>query len=191
MTTAMEPTPSPTPATDETLQTVPSPTYWTAPSATPDCQILPRLRAHLAGLVAALVIQATIALLAVLPALPVASVATDPDAFYTSYDRPPGFWVEFAVIEFIAALVIALAFDAGMRLGDMPIIGRVVLGLGFVVIPAAAIVLGGIDAARAAAAHSSAIAASSWLTTAAFGTLFFGLPLIAMLAPDRRARATR
>jgi hypothetical protein len=144
------------------------------------------------ALVAALIIQATIALLAVLPALPVAPVVpvvSDSDGYYTSYasyTQPPTFWVQFAVIEFIAAAVVALAFRPGVRLGDVPAIGRLVLMFGFVLLPAAAIVLGGIDAAQAAAKVSSAVAASSWLATATFGTLFFGLPLLALAAPGRR-----
>jgi hypothetical protein len=188
MTTPSEPTPPP-PA-PETHP--PSPvSYWLPPSPGPDYQLLPRLRARLVALVAALVVQATMALLGVLPALPVAHVVPDPDMYYMSTSEPTTFWVQFAAIEFIAAVVISLAFGPGVRFGDVPAIGRLVLGLGFVVMPAAAIVLGGIDAARAAAAHSAAVAASSWLTSAVFGMLFFGLPLIALIAPVRRALATQ
>jgi hypothetical protein len=69
----------------------------------------------------------------------------------------------------------------------VPAIGRLILGLDFVVVPAAAIVLGAVDAAQAAALYSPAAAASSWLATAFFGTLFFGVPLIALAVPDSRA----
>lgn len=185
MTPPMEPTPSLTPSIP------PATNYWLPPTPSPDYQILPRLRARILALVAGLIVQATIALLGVLPALPVAPVVMDPDGFYMSYDRPTSFWVQFAVIEFIAAIVVALAFGPGVRVGNVPIVGRVVLGLGFVVIPAAAIVLGGIDAGRAAATHGAAVGATSWLTTVAFAMLFFGVPLLALIAPDRRASAAR
>ena len=158
---------------------------WQAPSSSVhDYQILPGLRARLVALVAALLVQATIALLGVLPALPVQSVA--PDLDYYSYSQPVSFWAQLAVVEFLAAIVISLAFGPGVRFGDLPAIARLVLGLGFVVLPAAAVVLGGIDAARVAG-YDSAAAAASWLTTAVFGTLFFGLPIIAQTAPVRRA----
>jgi hypothetical protein len=169
--TASQPTPP---------QAVPG--SWQAPSSSAhDYQILPGLRARLVALVAALLVQATIAMLGVLPDLPVQSVT--PDLDYYSYSQPVSFWAQFAVVEFLAAVVISLAFGPGVRFGDLPVIGRLVLGLGFVVLPAAAVVLGGIEAARAAAGYNSAAAASSWLTTAVFGTLFFGLPIIALTAP--------
>ena len=69
----------------------------------------------------------------------------------------------------------------------MPAIGRLILGLDFVVVPAAAIVLGAVDVAQAAALYSPAAAVSSWLATAFFGTLFFGVRLIALDVPGSRA----
>ena len=160
---------------------------WQVPSSSgTDYQILPWLRSHVVVLVAALLVQATIALLGVLPNLPVAPVVTDPDAYYYP-TQPVSFWAQFAVIEFIAAVVVALAFRPGARFGDVPAIVKVVLGLGFVVLPAAAIVLGGLDAAQTAGRISPTVAASTWLTTTFFGTLFFGLPLFALAAPGGRA----
>ena len=50
------------------------------------------------------------------------------------------------------------------RIGDLPAIGRLVLGLCFVAVPAAMIVLGAIDAAQLAAVHGQARGCfSSWL----------------------------
>jgi hypothetical protein len=164
------------------------PSYWQAPSTgSPDYQILARLRMRLVALVAALVVQATIALLGVLPELPgvPAAAGVSDSCSYTS--QPVSFWFQFAVMEFIAAVVVSLAFGPVVRIGDVPVIGRLVLGLGFVAVPAAAIVLGAIDAAQAAAVYGPAAAASSWLATAFFGTLFFGLPLTALAVPVSRA----
>lgn len=160
-----------------------TPNYWQAPSTNAlDDQIAPRLRRRLVALVAALVLQATIALLGVLPDLP--GVRGDPYA----YLRTPGsFWIQFGVIELIAAIVVSLALGPVVRLRDVPVIGRLVLGLAFVAVPAAAIALGAIDAAQAATANGPSAAASSWLTTAFFGTLFFGLPLIVLAADASRA----
>jgi hypothetical protein len=162
--------------------------YWRAPpTSSPNDQVLPRLRARLVALVAALVVQATIALLGVLPKLP--SVPDPGDMsdsyFYTSH--LVNFWIQFAVVEFIVAVVVSLAFGPGVRIRDLPVIGRLLLGLDFVVVPAIAIVLGAIDAAAAAGLASPAAAASSWLATMFFGTLFFGLPLIALGVPAVRA----
>jgi hypothetical protein len=175
-----------TPSEPATPQATPS--QWQVPASSgTDYQILPRLRARLVALVAALVVQATVALLGVLPNLPLAPDLRDlSDGYYTSYSQPVSFWIQFAVIEFLAAVVISIAFGPGVRFGDVPAIGQLVLGLGFVVLPTAALVLGGIDAAQTAAKVSPAVAASSWLSTAFFGTLFFGLPLIALAAPARR-----
>lgn len=162
--------------------------YWQAPSSSsPDYQIFPRLRARLVALVAALVVQATIALLGVLPELPgVPDPAGVSDSY--AYASPPvSFWFQFAVMEFIAAVVVSLAFGPVVRIGDVPVIGRLVLGLAFVAVPAVAVVLGAIDAAQAAAVYGPAAAASSWLATAFFGTLFFGLPLLALAIPASRA----
>ena len=83
--------------------------------------------------------------------------------------------------------MVSLALGPVVRLRDVPVIGRLVLGLAFVAVPAAAIALGAIDAAQAAAPHGPSAAASSWLTTAFFGTLFFGLPLIVLAADASRA----
>ena len=162
--------------------------HWQPPSTTsPDYQILPRLRARLVALVAALVVQATIALLGVLPQLPgVPDPADMSDSyFYTSHLAH--FWIQFAVVEFIVAVVVSVAFGPVVRIRDVPAIGRLILGLDFVVVPAAAIVLGAVDAAQAAALYSQAAAASSWLATAFFGTLFFGLPMLALAVPASRA----
>ena len=162
--------------------------YWQAPSTTsPDYQILPRVRARLVALVAALVVQATIALLGVLPQLPgVPDPADMSDSyFYTSHLAH--FWIQFAVVEFIVAVVVSVAFGPVVRIRDLPAIGRLMLGLDFVVVPAAAIVLGAVDVAQAAALYSPAAAASSWLATVFFGTLFFGLPMIALAVPGSRA----
>jgi hypothetical protein len=162
--------------------------YWQAPpSAGPDYQILDRLRARLVALVAALIVQATVAALAVLPGLPVVPATRDPDMYYLAYSQPASFWVQFAAIEIITAVVVSFAFGPGVRLGDVPALGRLVLGLGFLVLPAVAVVVGGFDAAQAASRYSPAAGTSSVLTTAIFGTLFFGLPLIALVAPARRA----
>jgi hypothetical protein len=162
--------------------------YWQAPStSSPDYQILPRLRVRLVALVAALVVQATIALLGVLPDLPGVPDSAGMSDAYSYASHPVSFWIQFAVMEFIAAAVVSLAFGPVVRIGDVPAIGRLVLGLGFVAVPAAAIVLGAIDVAQAAGMYGPAAAASSWLTTAFFGTLFFGLPLIALAVPASRA----
>ena len=64
------------------------PTHWQLPAAGPDYQILPRLRVRLVALVAALVVQATIALLGVLPELPGPPDVAD-GVYY--YDQPVSF----------------------------------------------------------------------------------------------------
>lgn len=162
--------------------------YWQPPSTTgPDYQILPRLRARLVVLVAALVVQATIALLGMLPELPGVPSSSVSDPYFYDVSQPVSFWLQFAVMEFIAAIVVSLALGPVVRIGDLPGIGRLVLGLCFVAVPAAMIVLGAIDAAQLAAVHGQAAAASSWLRSAFFGTLFFGLPLIALAVPAVRA----
>jgi hypothetical protein len=162
--------------------------YWQAPStSSPENQILRRLRVRLVAVVAALAVQATIALLGVLPALPRGS---DPAGAFDPYSYAPdpvSFWIQFAAMEFIAAVVVSLAFGPVVRISDVPVIGRLVLGLGFVAVPAAAILLGAIEAAHAAAAYGPGPAVSSWLASAFFGTLFFGLPLIALAVPASRA----
>ncbi len=158
--------------------------YWQAPNsrATED-QILPWFRTHFVALTAALVVQATVAFLGVLPEMPLQPALSE-----GYYSQTPMFWMQFAMIEFIAAAVIALGFRPCVRLGDLPLVARLVLGLGFVVLPAAALVLGGIDVARAAAGNANPVTvASTWLATAVFGTLFFGLPLLALVAPTGRA----
>ena len=164
------------------------PGYWQAPSSSsPDYQILPRLRARLVALVAALVVQATIALLGVLPELPGVPDPSLSDPSFYDVSHPVGFWIQFAMLEFLTAVVVSLAFGPVVRIGDVPVIGRLVLGLCFVAVPAAAIVIGAIDAAQAAAVSGPTAAASSWLTAGFFGTLFFGLPLIALAVPASRA----
>lgn len=181
MTAAQPPPPS------ETHQT-----YWQASStSSTDSQILPRLRMRLVGLVAAMVVQATIALLGVLPDVPgVRDLRGGSDSYYIA-SQTVSFWFQFAAIEFIAALVVSFSFGPGVRVSDVPVIGRLLLGLGFVAVPAVAIVLGVIEAAQISAAKSPVETASTWLTTAFFGTLFFGLPLIAMIAHASRARLER
>ncbi len=165
--------------------------YWQPPSTTgPDYQILPRLRARLVVLVAALVVQATIALLGMLPELPGVPSPSVSDPYFYDVSQPVSFWLQFAVMEFIAAIVVSLALGPVVRIGDLPAIGRLVLGLCFVAVPAAMIVLGAIDAAQLAAVHGQAAAASSWLRSGFFGTLFFGLPLIALAVPAVRARSS-
>jgi hypothetical protein len=157
--------------------------YWQAPPASgrgPDYRIVPRLRARLVTVVAALVIQATIALLDVLPHLPSTQPTSD-------WAQPPSFWVQFALIEFLAAAVVSLAFGPGVRLHDLPAIALAVLGIGFLVLPVVALALGGIEAIHAAAGYGPAATASSELTTLFFGTLFLGLPLVALAAPAPRA----
>jgi hypothetical protein len=162
--------------------------HWQAPStSSPDYQMIPRLRARLVALVAALVVQATIALLGVLPQLPgVPDPADMSDSyFYTSHLTT--FWIQFAVVEFIVAVVVSAAFGPVVRIRDVPALGRLMLGLDFVLVPAVAIGLGAIDAAQAAALQSPAAAVSSWLASTFFGTVFFGLPLIALAVPASRA----
>jgi hypothetical protein len=162
--------------------------YWQPPSTTsPDYQLLPRLRGRLVVLVAALVVQATIALLGMLPELPGMPSPSVSDPYFYDVSQPVSFWLQFAVMEFIAAIVVSLALGPVVRIGDLPAIGRLVLGLCFVVVPTAMIVLGAIDAAQAAAVHGQAAAASSWIKSGFFGTLFFGLPLIALAVPAPRA----
>jgi len=174
MTTPSEPTPP---------QAAPA-NYWQAPPARPpEDHILPWFRTHVVALVAALLVLASVAFLGVLPDLPVQV----PKSATTYYSQPSMFWLQFATIEFIAAVVIALGFRPGVRLGDLPAIARPVLGLGFVVLPVAAIVLGGLDAAQTAAKVSQTAVASSWLSTATFGILFFSLPLVALVASAGRA----
>jgi hypothetical protein len=170
--------------TEPTTPPAPPVSYWQQPSPTPshEDQLLPQLRARLVALVAALVIQATIALLGGLPALPVR--LEQPDVYYS---QSASFWVQFAVMEFLAAVVVSLAFGPGIRFGDLPAIARLILGVAFVAVPTAALVLGGIDAAQVARVHSSAAAASSWVATAEAGIMFFGLPLLALAAPRGRA----
>jgi len=157
---------------------------WQVPSArTSEDQILPWFRTHVVALVAALLVQATLAFLGVLPELPVQV----PKSATTYYSQPSMFWLQFATIEFIAAVVIALGFRPGVRLSDLPVIAQLVLGVGFVVLPTVAIVLGGLDVAQTAARVGPAAVASSWLSTATFGILFFSLPLIALVASAGRA----
>ena len=161
--------------------------YWQATSTrSPDYQMLQRLRVRLVAVVAALVVQATIALLGVLPDLPRVPDPAGVSDWYEYSSPQVSFWFQFAVMEFVAAVVVSLAFGPVVRIRDVPVIGRLVLGLGFVAVPAAAIALGAIDAAQAAAANGPAAAASSWLATAFFAALFFGLPLITLAVPAAR-----
>jgi hypothetical protein len=167
--------------TEPTLPAAPA-SYWQMPSQNhPEFPGLAQLRARLVAVVAALVIQATFAMFDVLPHLP----STQPT---NEWAQPPSFWVQFALIEFLAAAVISLAFGPGARLRDLPAIALAVLGVGFLVLPVVALALGGMEAAHVAAAYGPAAAISSELTTLLFGTIFFGLPLIALAAPNSRAR---
>lgn len=160
--TASQPT---TPATSQV-------THWQVPSSDPAPDVLmPALRRRLVALVAALVIQAAIAAIQILPDLPGRDAG--------------GFWAKFAVLEFLAAAILSGAFGPRVGPRDVPAIGLVVLALGFVVVPAIAIALGGMDAARIAHIDGTSATVSSWLGTAFFATLFFGLPLIALTAPWR------
>ena len=84
-----------------------------------------------------------------------------------------------------------MALGPVVRIDDLPAVGRLVLGLCFVVVPTAMIVLGAIDAAQAAAVHGQAAVASSWLKSGFFGTLFFGLPLIALAVSAPRVPLDR
>jgi hypothetical protein len=95
--------------------------------------------------------------------------------------HPVNFWAQFAAIELIAAAVISLAFGPGVRLRDLPVLGRAVLGIAFVLVPAAAIVVGAVDATPTW---------SSVLSTAFFATMFFGLPLFALSGDRRRGHSS-
>src|SRR5689334_2916456 len=156
----------------------PNPVYWQVPAAAPkDDVILPQLRRRFVALVAALAIQGIIALLGVLPALP---VAPPTEAAYGPAGPAAIFWAQFAVLEFIAAVIVSAAFGPVVHLRDIPLVGVAVLGLCFVAVPAVAIALGAIDVADKAAASGPDAAISSWLTTVFFTALFFGLPLLAL-----------
>lgn len=146
-------------------------TYWQTPGPGPEDVLIPALRARLVALVAALVIQATIALLGVLPTLPGRDATS--------------FWGKFAVLELVAAVIISGAFGPRVVLRMVPVIGRMVLAIAFMVVPAFALAVGGIDAARIAHIDGTGATISSWLGTAFFASLFFGLPLIALAAPRR------
>ena len=160
--TASQPSPSANPMVSQ----------WQAPSPDPAPDVLiPALRRRLVALVAALVIQASIAAIQILPDLPGRDAA--------------GFWAKFAVLEFLAAAIVSGAFGPRVGLRDVPMVGLLVLGVGFVIVPAIAIALGAIDAARIAHIDGTTATVSSWLGTAFFATLFFGLPLIALAAPWR------
>ena len=77
-------------------------------------------------------------MLGVLPALPVVpGIPPASDMYYSSPSQPVSFWVQFAAIEYVAAVVVSFGFGPGVRLGDLPVIGRFILGFGFVVLPAA------------------------------------------------------
>lgn len=163
-------------------QAAPASQWQVPPARPPEDQIIRWFRTHVVALVAALLVQATVAFLGVLPALPVQV----PKSATTYYSQPSLFWLQFATIEFIAALVIAFGYRPGVRFGDLPVIARLALGLGFVVLPTAAIVLGGLDVAQTAANVNQAAVASTLLSTATFGILFFSLPLITLVASSGR-----
>jgi hypothetical protein len=159
-------------ASPSTAPTTPPVSHWQVPSSEPTPDVLiPALRRRLVALVAALVIQAAIAAIQILPDLPGRDAG--------------GFWAKFAVLEFLTAAIVSGPFGPRVGPRDVPVIGLIVLALGFVVVPAIAIVLGGIDAARIAHIDGTTATVSSWLGTAFFATLFFGLPLIALAAPWR------
>jgi hypothetical protein len=172
--------------------------HWPAPpQARPEphpSQLLAAARAHLVGLVAALVLQATIALVASLP-------------------EPPGafdFWARFALLELAVAVVLAFTHGAGVAVRDLHPAAAAVLAFAFVVVPAAAIMVGAIDALHEADLTSQAAALpdvtqtfdgtgvlaevdlsgravnlSSAIQTVFLTIVFFGLPLIALVAPPR------
>jgi hypothetical protein len=149
--------------------------HWQVPSSDPTPDVLmPWLRTRLVALVAALVIQAAIAAIQILPDLPGRQAA--------------GFWAKFGVLDFLAAAIVSAAFGPRVRLRDVPTIGRIVLAFGFIVLPAVALALGGIEAARSAHIDGTSATISSWLGTALFGTFFFGLPILALVAPTGRAQ---
>jgi hypothetical protein len=156
-----------------TIPSTPQVSHWQVPASDPTPDVLiPQLRARLVALVAALVIQATIAAIQVLPDLPGREAS--------------GFWAKFAVLEFLAAAIISGAFGPRVRLRDVPVIGQIVLAFGFLVLPAIALALGGVDAERIAHIDGTTATISSWLGTAFFGTIFFGLPILALAAPTPR-----
>lgn len=162
--TTSQPTPPP----------VPQVNYWQGPSSGASGDVLiPQLRARLVALVAALVIQATIAAIQILPDLPGRGST--------------GFWAKFAVLEFVAAAILSAGFGPRVGLRDVPVIGRIVLAIGFLALPVVALALGGLDAARVAHIDGTAATVASWVGTAFFATVFFGLPLIALAAPIRPA----
>jgi len=164
----------------------PVPNYWqVGPSNGPETQLLPGLRSRLVALVAAMLVQATIAVLGVLPDLP-GMLDTTASTSYAVH--PDSFWAQFAVVELIAAVVVSLAFGPVVRLRYVPVIGRLVLGFAFVVVPTIAIVLGAVTAATNAAAATPTEVASGWLATLFFATLFFGLPVLVLAADGRRVR---
>jgi hypothetical protein len=167
-----------------------------APSEPHPSQLFATARVHLVGLVAALVLQATIALVASLP-------------------EPPGafdFWARFALLELAVAVVLAFTHGPGVSVRALHPAAVAVLALAFVVVPAAAITVGAIDAlheadlaSRAAALpdvtqtldwtgvlaevdlSGRAVGLSTAIETVFLTIVFFGLPLIALVAPRRDA----
>lgn len=174
--------------TEATPPTVPQASYWQAASTTrPEFDLIDALRSRLVGLVGALVVQGSIALMGMLPRVPGVPDPRSVSDPYSYPNEPTSFWVQFAVMSFVAAIVVSLAFGPGVRLADLATAGRVVLGLSFLVVPAIAIVVGAIDGARGLGAYDASVAPSYWLSTAFYSVLFFGLPLIALGGGGRRA----
>ena len=171
------------------------PSQWIQPSAEPvRVPGLDLARSRLVGLIAALVLQATIALVASLP--------EPPGAF--------GFWARFAFLELVVAVVLSFTHGPGVAVRDLHPAAAAVLAFAFVVVPSAAITIGAMDAlheadlaSRAAALpdptqtfdwtgvlaevdlSGRAVALSSVVQTVFLTIVFFGLPLIALVAPRR------
>src|SRR5438045_46132 len=97
--------------------------YWRpTPTEPPSLQpILVGMRRRFVALVAALVLQATIAAVSVLPPL---------SGRYASE-----FWGQFALVELLVAAVIALLLAPGAGPTDLPWIGRIFLVVAFVGVP--------------------------------------------------------
>jgi hypothetical protein len=161
-------------------------TYWQTPGhQDPTDELVARLRTRVVALVAALVIQALIALFGVLPAVTTTDWTRVSDSSWYE-PQPVSFWLQFAVLEFLAAVVVSLGLGPVVRVRTVPLIGRLVLGAAFVAVPAALIALRTVEQVRSAYQAGTTAAATSLLTTTFFTILFFGLPLIALAVPGSR-----
>jgi hypothetical protein len=168
-----------------TTQNLPNPASSTTGYWQPATPVLPEVpglagaRERLVGLVAALVLEATIAALAVLPTLP---------AEHLKESGQPGFWMQFALVGSIAAAVISFAYGPGVGIRDLPWVARIFLALAFFIVPAAAFAAGATQALRNAGVLGAADLVSTSLTTAFFAVVFFGLPLVVLAAPGSHRR---